>query len=197
MQHSRNTIYDEKTKNHTKKKTKSYRERDEIKRKEYKNIIKQYDTKTIYYIDETGIDRYYQREYGYALKGEKIYSNMSGRKFKRIGIVSAEQNGKFIAPMQYEGTMDSSFFEGWFSDVFLKEIPENSVIVMDNASFHCKPNLFDLASAHKCILYFLPPYSPDLNPIEKMWANLKSFLSSYSHNFSLIQSAISAFFNKF
>ena len=99
--------------------------------------------------------------------------------------------------MQYEGTMDSSFFEGWFSKVFLKEVPENSVIVMDNASFHCKLNLFDLPSAHKCHLFFLPPYSPDLNPIEIMWANLKSFLSSYSFNFSSIQDAISFFFNKF
>ena len=114
MQYSRNKICYEKAKNNTKKKTKSYRERDEIKRKEYENIIKQYDVKTIYYIDETGIDRYYQREYGYALKGEKIYSNICGRRFKRIGIVSSEQNGKFIAPMQYEGAMDSSFFEGWF-----------------------------------------------------------------------------------
>ena len=83
------------------------------------------------------------------------------------------------------------------SNVFLKEIPENSVIVMDNASFHCKLNLLNLASAHKCHLYFLPPYSPILNPIEKMWANLKSFLSSYSFNFSSIQDAISIFFNKF
>ena len=74
---------------------------------------------------------------------------MCGRRFKRIGIVAAEQNGKFIVPMQYEGTMDSSFFEGWFSKFFLKEVLENSVIVMDNASSHCKLNLFDLPSAHK------------------------------------------------
>ena len=95
--------------------------------------------------------------------------------------------------MQYEGSMNSERFEDWFLNNFLKNIPENSIIVMDNASFHRKKILFDLCSQHNCNLFFLPPYSPDLNPIEKMWANLKSFLSNYSFNFSSIQDAISNF----
>ncbi len=65
--------------------------------------------------------------------------------------------------------MDSEFFEKWFKEMFLKEVEENKVIVMDNATFHCKSRLYELCkNANKNLkLIFLPPYSPDLNPIEK------------------------------
>ena len=96
--------------------------------------------------------------------------------------------------MQYEGNIDSVLFEHWFSSCFLANIPKNSVIVMDNAPFHRKQNLLHFSANHNCNLLFLPPYSPDLNPIENMWANLKSFLSNYSSSFNSIQDAISDFF---
>ena len=71
--------------------------------------------------------------------------------------------------------MDSKFFEKWFKEMFLKEVKENKVIVMDNATFHRKSKLYDLCkNANKNLrLIFLPPYSPELNPIEKYWAILK------------------------
>ena len=72
--------------------------------------------------------------------------------------------------------MDSSLFEFWFSNQLLPSLDKGTVIVMDNASFHSKRRLFSAAQNAGCILYFLPPYSPDLNPIEKFWAWLKCFL---------------------
>lgn len=71
--------------------------------------------------------------------------------------------------------MDSEFFEKWFKEMFLKEVEENKIIVMDNATFHRKSKLYDLckASNKNLKLIFLPPYSPELNPIEKYWAILK------------------------
>ena len=65
------------------------------------NVVKNYDNSKIYYIDETAIDKFYHREYGYSLRNERIYDKVPGRKFKRINIVFAEQNNKFISPMQY------------------------------------------------------------------------------------------------
>ena len=74
--------------------------------------------------------------------------------------------------------MDSKFFEKWFKEMFLNEVEENKAIVMDNAAFHCKSRLYELCkNANKNLkLIFLPPYSPDLNPIEKYWASLKKNL---------------------
>ena len=80
--------------------------------------------------------------------------------------------------------MDIKFFEKWFKEIFLKEVDENKAIVMDNATFHCKSRLYKLCNnANKNLkLIFLPPYSPDLNPIEKYWAVLKKKLKKTVKN---------------
>ncbi|MEG2416719.1 MAG: transposase [Peptostreptococcaceae bacterium] len=103
------------------------------------------------------------------------YSKISGRKYKRTNIVSGRCVDENIAPFIYDGNMDKKLFEFWFVNMFLNEIEENKVIVMDNASFHCKNRLYELCkeSNRNLRLIFLPPYSPELNPIEKYWAILK------------------------
>ena len=83
---------------------------------------------------------------------------------------------KILAPFQYSGTMDSRLFEFWFSNQLLPSLEKGTVIVMDNASFHSKKRLLAAAQNAGCRLLFLPPYSPELNPIEKFWAWLKRFL---------------------
>ena len=83
---------------------------------------------------------------------------------------------KILAPFQYSGTMNSTLFEYWFSTQLLPSLEKGTVIVMDNASFHCKKRLFSAAQNAGCKLLFLPPYSPELNSIEKFWAWLKRFL---------------------
>ncbi len=78
--------------------------------------------------------------------------------------------------LQYNGTMDSRLFEFWFSSQLLPSLEPGTVIVMDNASFHSKNRLFSAAQNAGCRVLFLPPYSPELNPIELFWAWLKRFL---------------------
>ena len=162
--------------NYTKKKTTHYKEQDSEKIKTYQEQIKGIPPEKIAYIDETGIDTYLFREYSYAPKGQKIYDKISGRKYNRIGIVAAKIGEKIVAPMEYGGTMDSLLFETWFEHNFLPVIKKGTVIVMDNASFHRKKQLSCAAKKAGCCLIFLPPYSPQLNPIEKFWSWLKRYL---------------------
>ena len=96
--------------------------------------------------------------------------------------------------MQYDTTMTGEFFEGWFEKILLPVLPEDAVIVMDNASFHRKKQLDEIAGNNNITLIFLPPYSPELNPIEKVWANMKKFLRNFLHNFSSLDDAIYSFF---
>ena len=149
---------------------------------------------TIAYVDETGIVECFHRNKCRSKRGTKVYDGVSVRKYIRTNIVAAQCNGKIIAPLEYTGSTDHYVFELWFEKVLLAQLPEGQTIVMDNASFHRKKVLNELARQAKSEIIFLPAYSPDFNPIEKTWANLKSFLRNYAFHFYKLQDAISAFF---
>ena len=151
-------------------------------------------TQSLVYVDETGIDQCLYREYARAFRGQKIISKISGRKFKRTNIVAGICKGKWVAPLEYSGTTDSVLFEFWFENCLLKEVDKGSVIILDNATFHKKSVLPNLAKIKNCTVLFLPPYSPDLNPIEKKWAWLKRKLRGSLHNFDSFDHALQAAF---
>lgn len=143
------------------------------------------------YVDETGIDQYLYRPYARAPKGLPTYGKISGRKYKRTSIVAGKCKKRILAPLQYSGTMDSVLFGYWFSTMLLPSVSRGSVIVMDNARFHQKKVLHELAGQAGCHVLFLPPYSPDLNPIEIFWAWLKARLRKILPDFDSLDDAIS------
>jgi len=140
--------------------------------------------KNLVYVDECGIDQYLFREYARSPRGQKVIGKISGKKFKRTNIVAGLCSGQWVAPLQYDGSTDSDLFEFWFENYLLKQVGRGKYIVMDNASFHRKAHLIELAEKKKCKIIFLPPYSPDLSPIENKWAwlkqKLKDILSVYN-----------------
>ena len=81
-------------------------------------------------------------------------------------------NGELIAPMTYEETMISDFFEAWFQKSLLPTVNKKSVFIMDNIKFHRM--LLCEEFGHK--LLPLPPYTPEYNPNEKTWAHFKKHL---------------------
>jgi transposase len=145
-------------------------------------------------VDECGIEAFLYREYGWAPMGEKVYTKISGKKFKRTNIVAGMCQRGWVSPMQYNGTTDSILFEYWFEHCLLKEIRSGSVIVLDNATFHKKSVLPDLAQKKDCHVLFLPPYSPDLNPIEQKWAWLKKQLRKILPEFDSFEQALATCF---
>ena len=148
------------------------------------------EAERLVYVDESGIDKYLYREHARAPRSEKVYAKVRGRKFSRVNIVAGICQGKWVAPLEYNGTTDSILFEFWFENCLLNEIDEGSVIVLDNATFHKKSVLPGLAHSYNCEVLFLPPYSPDLNPIEKKWAWLKRTLRKILHESDTLDVAL-------
>jgi len=74
-------------------------------------------------------------------------------------------------------------------------LPKGTAIILDNASFHRKSELFKIAAEYGYLLIFLPPYSPDKNPIEHSWANMKRWLRKNASRFASIQKAIDVYFS--
>lgn len=148
----------------------------------------------IYYVDESGIDKYLYREKGRAPRGVKLYAETKGKKFKRKSIVAGKCDHRIAAPLMYDGTMDGALFEFWFENCLIKEIEKGAIVIMDSATVHKKTRLFTIATANGIRLIFQPTYSPDLNMIEHFWAWLKKKLRKLLPEHPSLEDAISAAF---
>lgn len=140
------------------------------------------------------MEAYLHRPYARSGKGERIKSKISGKRYRRISLVAAQVDGELIAPMIYTETMTSAFFEAWFLQELLPTLSDKSVIIMDNARFHRMGRLAALACERGHIVLPLPPYSPELNPIEKTWAHIKGYLRKVMKSFRDFDKALFSYF---
>jgi transposase len=176
-----------------KKKQFTYSEKSEEKRDEYISQIKRVPEEKRVYLDESGINTFLQREYARAPRGVIIEDVKRGVKFERFNVIGAQCNENYYAVECYKQNTNSEFFEAWFELSLLEEIPKGTTIILDNASFHREKVLRKLARG-KARLLFLPPYSPDYNPIEKTWANMKRFVSNNIKDYQSLDSAVYDYF---
>ena len=158
------------------KKTFGYKERNEERRAEFLEKLKEFKKENIVYIDECGIRKNEAIEYGWSKKGERLYDLRNGVKHKALNVIGALQNKKLMAPFAFEGTCDTSVFNIYLFSVLKPSLNKKSVIILDNASFHRSSNIKKLCEEVGCTYLFLPPYSPDFNDIEGCWHSVKSRL---------------------
>ena len=127
------------------------------------------------YVDESGVDNNIVPQYGWSEKGNRSYAIQSGFRTERLSIVAGYEYStkSIIAPLEYNGYTDTVLFNYWFISELLPNLRDGQVVVLDNASFHKSPLLMVEAAKYGIKVIYLPAYSPDLNPIEKFWANLK------------------------
>ena len=132
--------------------------------------------RNVFYLDECGVEHRLHQAYGRAPRGERLYAEVAGSRRHRTSIISVAQNAKLVAPFVFEGSCNTEVVDTYFEKVLLPALPKGSVIVLDNASFHQAPSTQKRVADAGCELLFLPTCSPDLNPIEHLWAKLKRAL---------------------
>lgn len=142
------------------------------------------------YIDESGIDKFISREYGWGGRGQKIMGGISGKRYARESFIAGQVQNKIVAPFCYTGTCDSNLFNFWLINFLLPALGPGYILVMDNAAFHKSELTKTLIINAGCQLLFLPPYSPDFNPIEKFWANLKAKIRKIISGFPTLAEAV-------
>jgi hypothetical protein len=147
-------------------------------------------------VDETGVESSYYRQYGRSRVGMRIEGVKHGKRLRRTNVIAGLWGRKHIAIQCYEHATTARFFEDWFEFELLAVIPEKSLVIMDNASFHRKKSLYKIAKLRGYHLLFLPPYTPELNHIEKSWANLKRWLCDNLKRFPCLDFALDCFFSR-
>lgn len=169
-------------------------EASEEKRVEYQEAIKYIPLEKLVYIDESGIEMTICKDKCWSPKGAPILEKTSGKYYERTNIIAGLRKNKAIAPMVFNGSCNTKLFEGWVEKFLIKELEPGQYVVMDNASFHKSQKTKDLIESVGCQIIFLPPYSPDLNPIEKFWANMKRWIKDKITQFDKLYDALAAFF---
>ena len=114
------------------------------------------------------------RIHGYAPVGERCFGVRDGRAGGRTNAVGAPLGKELPTVTLFDSSINSDVFSAWIGQDLLPKLPENSVIVMDNASFHKRSDIQETIISAGHILEYLPVYSPDLNPIEHKWAQAKA-----------------------
>lgn len=136
------------------------------------------------------------RQKGRAPQGERVAVPQPGRRFKRVNVIAgwSSNDKKILAPITYCWNTSATWFLVWLEFFLCPLLMPGTIIVMDNARFHRKKDVEQIAKYYHCKVAWLPRYSPDLNPIEKCWANLKNWLRLRSKLFTTIQLAIFSYF---
>ncbi len=170
-------------------------EADEDAKQAFVESLKNEKKENIVYVDETGFDEHLYREYAFSKRGQRVIAKIPGKKLKRLSLVAALCNGKILAPFGYSGTGDSNVFHTWVEKVLLPQLKPGQIIIMDNAKIHKSEKTKELIKSVGCELRFLPPYSPDLNPIEHTWASIKQKIRSIIDDFVSIDRALAYIFS--
>ncbi|MFK0692690.1 IS630 family transposase [Mesorhizobium sp. IMUNJ 23033] len=134
------------------------------------------DPAKLVFIDETGLSTKMARLRGRAPRGERCRAGVPHGHWKTTTFTGALRLTGMTAPFVYDGAMNGNVFLAYVEQVLIPTLSEGDVVVMDNLPAHKAAGVRDAIEAAGASLLYLPPYSPDFNPIENAFAKLKALL---------------------
>ncbi|TAU59269.1 IS630 family transposase [Rhizobium ruizarguesonis] len=134
------------------------------------------DPEKLIFIDETGLSTKMARLRGRAIRGERCRAGVPHGHWKTTTFTGALRLTGMTAPFVYDGAMNGNVFLAYVEQVLLPTLQTGDVVVMDNLPAHKTAGVRDAIEGAGAKLMFLPPYSPDFNPIENAFSKLKAML---------------------
>jgi transposase len=140
-------------------------------------VISSIEPERFVFVDECSSNTSLAPLYGWARKGERAHQKAPRNWGKNITLISSiGKEWGMGASLVVEGSTNGTVFQTYLQEVLLPTLQEGQVVVMDNLSAHKGERVRQLIEAKGCELIYLPPYSPDFNPIEQAFSKLKSYL---------------------
>jgi transposase len=128
------------------------------------------------FIDETAVKTNLTRLRGRALRGTRLVMDAPFGHWETQTLIAGLTQDGLIAPWCIKGAMDGPAFATYVREVLIPEIEPGTVVILDNLATHYNKQAAEALRAHGCWFLFLPPYSPDMNPIELAYSKLKAHL---------------------
>lgn len=128
------------------------------------------------FIDESGAKTNMTRLYGRGLRGQRVHDRVPNGRWETTTMIAAIGRNGTQAPWVLDGPMDGDAFTVWAEQILSPTLEVGDIVVMDNLSVHKNTAARTAIEEAGAEIWDLPPYSPDLNPIEKMWSKVKAFL---------------------
>lgn len=151
------------------------------KRQQWQQRQPQFDPAKVVFIDETWASTNMCRRYGRCPKGQRLVCPIPYGHWKTTTFVGALRAEGMTAPVVIDGAMNGELFLAYIEQQLVPTLRPGDVVIMDNLPAHKRVGVRNAIEAAGCTLEYLPPYSPDLNPIELAFAKLKHLLRSSGH----------------
>jgi len=128
------------------------------------------------WIDEAGVNLSMTTGYGRAMSGERVVEHRPSTRTAKTSLVGAITTSGMVSLGTVDGSYNAVRFLDWLKADLLPKLPAGKILVWDNVKFHFNEHVVAAVEAAGCSLLKMPPYSPDLNPIEECWSKFKQFL---------------------
>lgn len=151
-------------------------ERVQIRRTNYQAEIGAERVGRLKFLDEAGSNIAMTRTYGRAAPGERVIDSAPQNYGENVSMLACLSLSGISAPMTITGAVDGLVFLAYIEQVLCPTLTTGDVVVMDNLPAHKVRQVRELIESSGAKLIYLPPYSPDLNPIEKCWSKIKTYL---------------------
>lgn len=137
-------------------------------------------TARLVFVDESGANTKMTRLRGRALGGERLRARVPHGRYRTSTLIAGIRLDGPCAPWLFEGPMDGEMFLAWMRQGLAPALHPGDVVILDNLATHKIRGVPEAIEAAGARLLYLPPYSPDFNPIEPMWSKIKQILRSHA-----------------
>jgi len=140
------------------------------------------DPKRLVFLDETSATTNMTRRYGRRKQGERLVCKVPHGHWKTTTFIAALRHDRVTAPLLLDGPMNGPTFKAYVEQVLAPTLKRGDIVIMDNVAIHKVAGVRQAIEARGATLRYLPPYSPDLNPIEQCFSKLKAILRKAAAN---------------
>ena len=146
------------------------------KRQDWEQCLPGLDLEKLVFFDECGVNTKMSRLCGRCPQGQRLVDSAPAGHYQTLTLMSAVRLEGVTAPMLLDGPVNATTFAGYVEQCLVPTLWAGDILILDNLPAHKSPRVTLAVERAGCKLVYLPPYSPDFNPIENMWSKVKAAL---------------------